>query len=137
MRAAAVAALLLLVPGCGDAGRGPRVDPLSVPASAFSGGTCLVLAEELLLVRAFSGQTLVDDPGRAALDPSSAVLLEEEAVRFRQGLRLASEQVRGPLTAFVEAMDVVSARLAAGTYDDPALLQRVVDTQDLPKFKIM
>lgn len=135
MQAGAARTIVVLLLGCAGLLSGcrqetARVDPATAQESAFSGGSCLVLADQLIVLRAVADQILLQDPVRAAIDPAIAAFLQEEVGRFRQGLRLASEQVTGPLTVFVAALQDLNTRLAAGTQDTPALLRRVLDAAD-------
>lgn len=106
-----VAALVLPLSGCGQGGA--RVDPATVEPSAFAGGSCLVLAPDLVLLRGYLAQTLADDPASPALDPRDAVYLRREADRFRQGSRLARGAVRAPLAAFVAALEALAGEGAS------------------------
>lgn len=106
---------------------GHRTDPDDVVQADFKGGTCLVLADELVLLRGYAKQDLVDHPQDPPIDAAEVPFLHDEATRFRQGLARADDDVTPALTAVVAALDELSRRLDTGTYAGPEPLTRVRD----------
>lgn len=116
-RAAALTLLLgLTVTGCSGAHR-DGVDPARATESDFAGGTCLVLAADVLALRTLAVETLKQEPTTGTVTFADRDYLRAAGDRLREGLPRAGSALADPLRELVAATDA-EATLAAG--DDAA-----------------
>ena len=131
--AAALALLLALTTALSACGsdQGSGVDPATATEDDFLGGTCLVIAADVLGLRRLAATDLKTDLERGSLEPGERRALVDATERLRQGLGQAGGPLTEPLDELVASLDDVEDRIATNTYEDgPGYLARLQAAAD-------
>lgn len=131
-RAGALTLLLALttaLSACGSDEQG--VDPAKATKADFFGGTCLVLAPDVLGLRKISRMILAEDIAAGQLTIGDRKVLRDLADRLRAGQSRAGGPLVEPLDELVAALDNIKNRINDNNYTDgAAYLERLQQATD-------